>query len=474
MPNDVLFVGHSLVGHTMPRMLDALLTTAQVREQVINGSPLAYNWDHCDTAEGVNARAALASCAYGTLILTEAIPLAGHIEWSNTYGIARAYGQTAWAANPATRVMIYETWHEMGADTALWRDNLTTDLALWQGIAAHVNAQKPGAAPTVGIVPGGQAMGLLYDSIAAGRGLGLTDIRQLFTDTIHPNDAGNYLISLVQYAAITGRSAVGLTGSLMGEWGQPYTGWTAEQTVLFQHIAWEAAARAPGARLASGTALPQLLLGTAGNDALTGGTGDDRLYGANGNDVLTGGKGHDLMAGERGNDRLTGAAGNDFLLGGQGIPALLKEFGLGSPRLINTPFAVMVGTVYGYLPLMVFPIYVSLEKLDKRLLEAAADLGAPPLRRLWQIAVPISMPGVATGSMLVFILLMGEFLIPAMLGGGKVFFVGNALVDLFLQSRNWPFGSALAMTLVAIMLVIIGVYLKLVARFGGRPADGGI
>ena len=327
MPNDVLFVGHSLVGHTMPRMLDALLTTAQVREQVINGSPLAYNWDHGDTAEGVNARAALASCAYGTLILTEAIPLAGHIQWSDTYGIARAYGQTAWAANPATRVMIYETWHEMGADTALWRDNLTTDLALWQGIAAHVNAQKPGAAPTVGIVPGGQAMGLLYDSIAAGRGLGLTDIRQLFTDTIHPNDAGNYLISLVQYAAITGRSAVGLTGSLTGEWGQPYTGWTAEQTVLFQHIAWEAAARAPGARLASGTVLPQLLLGTAGNDALTGGTGDDRLYGANGNDVLTGGKGHDLMAGERGNDQLTGAAGNDFLLGGQGHDLLFGNGG---------------------------------------------------------------------------------------------------------------------------------------------------
>jgi spermidine/putrescine transport system permease protein len=76
--------------------------------------------------------------------------------------------------------------------------------------------------------------------------------------------------------------------------------------------------------------------------------------------------------------------------------------------------------------------------------------------------------------MLVFILLMGEFLIPAILGGGKVFFVGNALVDLFLQSRNWPFGSALAMTLVVIMLLIIGGYLKLVARYGGRPTDGGL
>ena len=74
--------------------------------------------------------------------------------------------------------------------------------------------------------------------------------------------------------------------------------------------------------------------------------------------------------------------------------------------------------------------------------------------------------------MLVFILLMGEFLIPAILGGGKVFFVGNALVDLFLQSRNWPFGSAVAMTLVAMMLVIIFIYLKLVARYGKRSTDG--
>ncbi|WP_374391758.1 ABC transporter permease, partial [Tabrizicola sp.] len=124
-----------------------------------------------------------------------------------------------------------------------------------------------------------------------------------------------------------------------------------------------------------------------------------------------------------------------FLLGGQGIPSLLNALGLGNPRLINTPFAVLVGIVYGYLPLMVFPIYVALERLDKRLLEASSDLGSPPWRSFLQVTLPLSMPGVATGCMLVFILLMGEFLIPAILGGGKVFFVGNALVDLFLQSR---------------------------------------
>jgi spermidine/putrescine transport system permease protein len=163
-----------------------------------------------------------------------------------------------------------------------------------------------------------------------------------------------------------------------------------------------------------------------------------------------------------------------FILSGKGIPALLASFGLEDVRIINTPYAVLIGIVYGYLPLMVFPIYVSLEKLDKRLLEASADLGASAFESFRRITLPLSAPGIITGVMLVFILLMGEFLIPAILGGGKVFFVGNALVDLFLQSRNWPFGSALAMTLVVMMLLIIGGYLKLVARYGGRPADGGL
>lgn len=160
-----------------------------------------------------------------------------------------------------------------------------------------------------------------------------------------------------------------------------------------------------------------------------------------------------------------------FILGGRGIPALLEFIGLEGVRLINTRFAVLVGIIYGYLPLMVFPIYVSLEKLDKRLLEASADLGSPPLRTFRQVTLPLSIPGVATGCMLVFILLMGEFLIPALLGGGKVFFIGNALVDLFLQSRNWAYGSAVAATLVIIMLVTVTLYMKLVARVGEQRED---
>lgn len=151
-----------------------------------------------------------------------------------------------------------------------------------------------------------------------------------------------------------------------------------------------------------------------------------------------------------------------LILGNRGIPSLLELLGIEDVRLINTRFAVLLGMVYGYLPLMVFPIYVSLEKLDKRLLEASADLGAGSWATFRQVTLPMSIAGVATGSMLVFILLMGEFIIPALLGGGKVFFIGNALVDLFLQSRNWPFGAAIAVSMVTVMLATIALYMRFV------------
>lgn len=155
-----------------------------------------------------------------------------------------------------------------------------------------------------------------------------------------------------------------------------------------------------------------------------------------------------------------------LILGNRGIPSLLDLIGIADVRLVNTRFAVLVGMVYGYLPLMIFPIYVSLERLDKRLLEASADLGASAWRTFRQVTLPMSLPGVATGSLLVFILLMGEFIIPALLGGGKVFFLGNALVDLFLQSRNWPFGAAVAVSVVVIMLGTIALYIRFLLRGG--------
>jgi spermidine/putrescine transport system permease protein len=151
-----------------------------------------------------------------------------------------------------------------------------------------------------------------------------------------------------------------------------------------------------------------------------------------------------------------------MILGSKGIPSWLEWIGIADVRLLNTPTAVLIGAIYGFLPLMVPPIYVSLEKLDKRLLEASADLGATPWRTFLQVTLPLALPGVATGSMLVFILLMGDYILPQYLGGGKVFFIGNALVDLFLQSRNWPFGAAVAIALVAIMFVTIYFYMRFV------------
>jgi spermidine/putrescine transport system permease protein len=157
-----------------------------------------------------------------------------------------------------------------------------------------------------------------------------------------------------------------------------------------------------------------------------------------------------------------------MILGSKGIPSWIAWAGLGDHRIINTPWAVLIGAVYGFLPLMVPPIYVSLEKLDKRLLEASADLGATPWRSFLQVTLPLSLPGVAMGSMLVFILLMGDYILPQFLGGGMVFFIGNALVDLFLQSRNWPFGAAVSVALVAIMFVTIVIYMRFVLRGAGN------
>jgi spermidine/putrescine transport system permease protein len=160
-----------------------------------------------------------------------------------------------------------------------------------------------------------------------------------------------------------------------------------------------------------------------------------------------------------------------MILGSRGIPSWIAALGLGDLRIINTPAAVLIGAVYGFLPLMVPPIYVSLEKLDKRLLEASADLGASPFRTFLQVTLPLSLPGVATGSMLVFILLMGDYILPQFLGGGMVFFIGNALVDLFLQSRNWPFGAAVSVALVVIMFVTIVIYMRfLLGQSGQRRA----
>ena len=125
---------------------------------------------------------------------------------------------------------------------------------------------------------------------------------------------------------------------------------------------------------------------------------------------------------------------------------------------------MLLGLVYGYLPLMVFPLYVTLERMDRTLIEASKDLGAGRWATFRQITLPIALPGLITGSILVFIPMMGEYVIPQILGYGRTFLVGNALVDAFIQTRNWPFGSAMAVLLIVVMLVTITLYIWFVNR----------
>jgi spermidine/putrescine transport system permease protein len=128
--------------------------------------------------------------------------------------------------------------------------------------------------------------------------------------------------------------------------------------------------------------------------------------------------------------------------------------------LLYTPGAVLAGLVYGFLPFMILPIYASLEKLDLSLLEAAEVLGAKPAARFWRITLPLSLPGVAAGALLVFIPALGSFLTPDLLGGAKEMMIGNLVQNQFSAARNWPFGSAASFILMMVVLVAVLVYLR--------------
>jgi putrescine transport system permease protein len=131
--------------------------------------------------------------------------------------------------------------------------------------------------------------------------------------------------------------------------------------------------------------------------------------------------------------------------------------------LLNNAFAVMIGLVYSYLPFMVLPLYAALEKLDPALLEAAADLGCRPAQAFWRVTLPLSLPGIAAGALLVFIPMCGEFVIPDLLGGPNTLMIGHVLWDEFFTNRDWPVASAVAVTLLILLLVPMGVVRRFLA-----------
>ena len=159
-----------------------------------------------------------------------------------------------------------------------------------------------------------------------------------------------------------------------------------------------------------------------------------------------------------------------FLLRVYALEGIIRETGLLNSALLwlgiihqplqimRTTFAVYLGIIYSYLPFMVLPLFATLEKLDRSLLEAAADLGSPPWRAFIDVTLPLSMPGVIAGSMLVFIPAIGEFVIPTLLGGPDNLMIGRVLWDEFFGNRDWPVASAVAIAFLVLLVGPIALY----------------
>jgi spermidine/putrescine transport system permease protein len=147
---------------------------------------------------------------------------------------------------------------------------------------------------------------------------------------------------------------------------------------------------------------------------------------------------------------------------------VLNIVGLPDTHLLNRWPAIVIGMVYSYLPMMVLPLFVALDRIDTELLNAARDLGASDRRVFRRITLKLAVPGILAGTLLVAIPAMGEYLIPALLGGGKELMIGNLIGIEFIQSQNWPLGSALSVVLMAVLLVFVAVYLRFAAKDGRK------
>lgn len=156
-----------------------------------------------------------------------------------------------------------------------------------------------------------------------------------------------------------------------------------------------------------------------------------------------------------------------LILKPSGVLALaFGAIGLGGvgPQLLYTPAAVVLGMVYVYVPFMILPLYASVEGLDRALVEASGDLGATPRQTLAKVVLPQTLPGAAAGSVMVFFPAVGNFIVPNVLGGAKGLMAGNLVEQQFLASRNWPFGSALAIVIMALVAAILAAFRS---RLGG-------
>jgi putrescine transport system permease protein len=155
-----------------------------------------------------------------------------------------------------------------------------------------------------------------------------------------------------------------------------------------------------------------------------------------------------------------------------GLDRLLASTHLipGPGQLMNTPFSLVLGMTYTYLPFMILPLYSNLAKMDLRLLEAAADLGASAWTAFWKVTVPLSRAGIIAGAMLVFIPCVGEYVIPELLGGPQTQMIGRTLWDEFFSNNDWPMACAVAVTMVLLVIVPLAVFSRYQAEAAERAA----
>ncbi|MCF8245823.1 MAG: T9SS type A sorting domain-containing protein [Saprospiraceae bacterium] len=296
-------LGHSLVNFDMPAMIEGLSVASgkayDYDLQVGIGANLGWQWTNPNTAQGDIWDTTLPNGGYTHFIFTEAVPLVNHLTWSDTYGFANKFYNYAALHNSGIRTYIYETWHCVNSGTPAgcdfddhddvpWRTRLMQDLPLWESIADSLLALHPGE--NIFLAPAGQALAMLFDSIAVGNAAGAADIHDFFFDDIHLNDKGNYLVACVMFAVIHGESPEGLPHQLYDSFGGPFDAPSPALAAMLQRIAWRTVCQYPRDGVACGVAangerevLPISIFPNPASDFLTvensaGGSLQLRLY----------------------------------------------------------------------------------------------------------------------------------------------------------------------------------------------------
>lgn len=252
--NRTFFLGHSLINLNIPQMVSEMAKESNIpfymQRNIGIGANLGWHWTNPYTGQGDVWDTTLRRQTFDHFIITEAVPLKGHLQWSMTYEFLDSFYLLAKKRNPNIQMLFYETWHCINSGTPTgcmydndshipWRTRLDSDLVLWEGILDQHNRKYPNHHAYM--VPGGQGLARLHDEIAAGRLPGIKSHRELFSDDIHLTNIGNYFIACVMYGVIFKKSPVGLPAQLKDMYNVNYSpAPTNSQAAVLQKVAWEA------------------------------------------------------------------------------------------------------------------------------------------------------------------------------------------------------------------------------------------